>query len=132
MSTSRARRVDERGAVTAELAMVLPMLLAVTAGLIWMLGLATTHVRVVDAARESARAAARGESAEQAVARGLEVAPPGSRITVRQQGDRLVAQVEDEVGGPGGLFGFLPSVTVRAEAVAAAEQGVGPGSGALP
>ncbi len=101
--------------------MALPLLLAVTTGLVWLLGLATVQVRVVDAARESARAAARGESTEQAVARGLEVAPSGSRITLSEQGGRLTARAEGVVRAPGGLFGFLPSVQVEADAVAAVE-----------
>ena len=73
---------DDSGAATAELAMALPLLLAVTVGLVWLLSVAAAQLRVVDAARESARAAARGDSTEEAVARGLEVAPPGSSITL--------------------------------------------------
>ena len=120
----------QRGAVTAELAMTLPLLVGVLIGLVWLLGVVTTHVRIVDAARESARAAARGEGVEQATGRGLEVAPAGSRITLREQGDRVTAHVESKVAGPGGLFGFLPSITVRADAVAAVEPGLE--SGAVP
>ena len=115
------RSRGDAGAATAELAMALPLLLAVTVGLVWLLSVAAAQVRVVDAARESARAAARGDSSGAAVARGLEVAPPGSRITVSSRGDRVRAAAEGTVSGPGGLFAFLPGVTVRAEAVAAAE-----------
>ena len=50
---------DDSGAATAELAMALPLLLAVTVGLVWLLSVAAAQLRVVDAARESARAAAR-------------------------------------------------------------------------
>ena len=112
---------DDSGAATAELAMALPLLLAVTVGLVWLLSVAAAQVRVVDAARESARAAARGESSAEAVARGLEVAPPGSRLTVSATGDRVTAEAQGRVSGPGGLFGFLPGVTLHARAVAAAE-----------
>jgi hypothetical protein len=35
----------------------------------------------------------------------------------------VVAVVVGRVSGPGGLFGFLPGVTVRADAVAALEPG---------
>ena len=59
---------DERGAVTAELALGLPVLLAVTAALAWMLAVGVAQVRVVDSAREAARMLARGDnlaSAEQ-------------------------------------------------------------------
>ena len=112
---------DDSGAATAELAMALPLLLAVTVGLVWLLSVAAAQIRVVDAARESARAAARGEGSAEAVARGLEVAPPGSRVTLRSGGGRVTASAEGTVSGPGGLFDFLPGVTLHAEAVAAAE-----------
>lgn len=121
---ARPGRRTERGAATAELAVVLPLLVAVTMGLVWLLAVAVAQIRVVDAARETARAAARGEAADVAVARGLRVAPAGARITVRTSGSELTASAVGQVAGPGGLFSFLGSVTVRADAVAAAE-GVG-------
>ena len=80
--TSAARR-SERGAVTAETVMVLPVLVALTLGLTWLLSLAATQVRVVDAARETARAAARDDGAGAAEALGRRVAPDGARISVR-------------------------------------------------
>ncbi len=57
----RGRRADERGAVTAELAMVLPLLVIVTAALAWLLGVGADQLRIVDATREVARALARGD-----------------------------------------------------------------------
>lgn len=118
---SRPRR-DERGAATAELAMVLPILVAVTIGLVWLLSVAAAQIRVVDAARETARAAARGDADGEAVQRGREVAPAGASVTVSHGGGEVRAVASGEVRGPGGLFGFLPGVTVHAEAVAAAEE----------
>jgi len=115
------RQGSERGAATAELALALPLLLAVTLGLVWLLSVASAQIRVVDAARESARAAARGDAEGAAVQRGLEVAPPGSRITLRSGAGQVTATAVGQVSGPGGLFDFLPGVTVRAEAVAAQE-----------
>ncbi|MFI2708388.1 TadE family type IV pilus minor pilin, partial [Nocardioides sp. CER28] len=50
----------DRGAATAELVMVLPALVAVTIGLVWLLSVGAAQVRTVDAARETARALARG------------------------------------------------------------------------
>jgi hypothetical protein len=41
---------------------------------------------------------------------------------VSRGGGQVVATSSAEVEGPGGLFAFLPSVTVRAEAVAADEE----------
>ncbi len=48
--------------VTAELAMAVPLLLAVTLGMVWLLTLGTAQVRMVDATREAARAVARGDA----------------------------------------------------------------------
>lgn len=118
-----SRRRSERGAATAELALALPLLLAVTLGLVWLLSVASAQIRIVDAARETARAAARGEPAGVAVDRGLEVAPAGSRISVRATADRVTATAVGRVAGPGGLFAFLPGAALHAEAVAAPEPG---------
>ena len=111
----------ERGAVTAETAMVLPLLVAATLGLVWMLALAVTQVRVTDAAREVARALAREEPQASALALGRRVAPDGARFDVRDDGSLVSVAVSAEVSGPRGLFGFLPGVTVDATAVAAQE-----------
>lgn len=119
---TRRPRHDQRGAATAELAMVLPLLVAVTVGLVWLLAVGAAQVRVVDAARETARAAARGDADGEAVARGREVAPDGAQVTLSRSGDEVRVVVSGGVPGPGGLFGALPGVTVRAEAVAAAEE----------
>jgi Flp pilus assembly protein TadG len=119
---SAARR-GERGAVTAETVMVLPVLVALTLGLAWLLSLAATQVRVVDAARETARAAARDDGAGSAAALGRRVAPTGARLSVRDDGQTVVVRVRSTVHGPQGLLGFLPGVDVDAEAVAAKEPG---------
>ncbi|HEY0951853.1 TadE family type IV pilus minor pilin, partial [Nocardioides sp.] len=76
----------------------------------------------VDAARETARAVARGDGVAEAVARGEQVAPAGSRVAVHDRGGEVTVEVVGQVRGPGGLFGRLPAVTVSAQAVAAAEE----------
>jgi hypothetical protein len=101
--------------------MVLPVLVVVALGLAWVLALASTQVRVVDAAREVARAAAR-EDGHAALALGRRVAPRGSAIEVHERGDTVVVEVRAEVRGPRGVLGFLPSAVVDAEAVAARER----------
>jgi hypothetical protein len=50
------------------------------------------------------------------------VAPHGSVIDVRVEGDTVVAHVRSQVQGPQGLLAFLPAVEVESEAVAATEQ----------
>lgn len=125
-TTSRQRprsRAAGRGAVTAETAVVLPVLIAVAIGLAWVVSLGVAHVRVVDAARETARALARDEQPAAALSLGRRVAPQGATISVQERTGTLVVTVSAEVRGPGGLFRFLPGVEVDAEAVAAKEQG---------
>jgi len=117
----RTAAFRERGAVTAEAAVVLPLLVAAALGLVWLLALATTQVRVTAAAREVARAAARDESPAAAKALGARVAPAGARFDVQVGGSTVTARVEADVAGPAGLFRFVPGVTVDAEAVAARE-----------
>lgn len=101
--------------------MVLPIVVAVVMGLVWLVSLGVTHVRVVDAARETARAVARDESPARAIELGQRVAPEQSRITIENEGDTVKVSVQADVRGPGGLFRFLPSVQVDAETVAAKE-----------
>ena len=118
--TTRARA--ERGAATAELAMVLPLLVAVAIGLVWLLAVAAGPVRTVDAARETARAGAARDEQSTAVARGLAVAPDGSRVAVSRGAGEVTVTVTGRVQGPDGLFAHLPSPRLRAVAVAAEEE----------
>lgn len=115
-------RRGERGAVTAELALGLPLLVAVTIGLVWLLAVGTAQVRAVDAARETARAIARGDQVGAAVDRGARVAPEGAEVSVSGGAGEVRVVVTAAVAGPGGMFDFLPPVRVRAEAVTAAEE----------
>ncbi len=119
-ASARTRR-SERGAVTAETAMVLPLLVAVTIGLTWLVTLAVMQVRAVDAARETARSLARDDPEAVAVGLGRQAAPDGATFDIRNDGDRVVVVVTSTIHGPGGLFRQLPGATVRAEAVAAVE-----------
>lgn len=112
--------------MTAELAMALPILVALTVGLVWLLSLGAAQLRVIDAARETARAVARGDAVAAAVSAGEQVVPDGGRVVVRSRGDgaggQVVAEATAQVSGPGGLFAMLPPVTLHAEAVAGAEE----------
>ncbi len=101
--------------------MVIPVFLALVLGSVWVVALAVAKVRVVDAAREVARVAARGEGDTAAVAHGRQVAPAATRFAVRRGDGLVVVRATVAVDGPGGLFRFLPSVTVESEAVAAEE-----------
>ena len=118
----RARRRGERGAVTAETAMVLPLLVAVAAVLCWLLAVGAAQVRTVDAAREAARVVARGDDPARAVALARRVAPPGAQVSVVRSGEDVTARVTARVPGPGGALAVLPGLRLSAEAVAAAEE----------
>jgi Flp pilus assembly protein TadG len=112
---------DERGAATAELALAIPLLLSLTIGLVWLLSVGAAQVRMVDAAREAARAAARGDPVAEAQARAEQIAPPGSTVAVLSRDDEVVSTATGSVDPPGGLLGFLPTVSLHARAVAALE-----------
>ncbi len=107
--------------MTAEAALVLPLLVGITLGLVWLLALAATQARVVDAAREVARAVARHEPRGAALALGRRIAPEAARFRVVEGGGTVEVDVSAPVRGPGGLFRFVPVVTVAGEAVAALE-----------
>lgn len=123
MPGSRVDRVAEAGAVTAEAAVVVPVLVLLTVGLSWLVTIGVSHARVVDAAREAARVVARGESPATGSALARRVGPHGTRVAVSGDGGTVVVTAVAPVHGPGGLFGFLPAFDVHAQAVAAREPG---------
>ncbi|WP_370289041.1 TadE family type IV pilus minor pilin [Nocardioides sp.] len=131
MTARSRRRPAPRGAVTAELALGLPLLLAVTAALVWLLAVGVAQVRTVDAAREVARAVARGDAESTALSAGRRVAPAGVVLTVNRADGRVSVTARGRMEGPGGLLSFA-GVTLQAEAVAVLEetgQTAGPGAG---
>lgn len=117
---ARARR--EEGAATAELALGVPLLLALTVGLVWMLAVGAAQVRVVDASREAARAIARGDDVASARSVALRIAPEGASVRVEVGEDRVVVVTSARVAAPGGLLASVPGVTVSDEAVALVEE----------
>lgn len=114
-------RRDQRGAVTAELALGIPLLLAVVVALVWLLAVGAGQVRVVDAAREAARSLARGDDPASAVARAEEVAGDQATVTVVSTGPEVRVLVTRRLDGPGGLLDALPGARLSHEAVAASE-----------
>ena len=118
----RARARRDAGAATAELALGIPLLVALTAGLVWMLAVGAAQVRVIDASREAARAVARGDDALAAEAVALRIAPEGARVSIEVGDDHVRVTTTSRVSGPGGLLAALPGVTVSADAVALAEE----------
>ena len=115
------RRPGERGAATAELALGIPLLVALTAGLVWMLAVGAAQVRVVDASREAARAVARGDDVSAAQEVALRIAPERARVRIEVEDTEVSVVTSARIPGPGGLLASLPGVTVTAEAVALVE-----------
>lgn len=101
--------------MTVEAAIALGALAAAVALCVGAVFAALTQVRCSDAAREAARLAARGDQ-EAAVPTARRVAPEGADISLRYEGDLVVAVVT--AGAP-----LLPALELRAEAVAAREPG---------
>jgi Flp pilus assembly protein TadG len=117
-------RNPEAGMVTAEAALVLPVLLLVLAGAIAAVTVVGGQLRCVDAAREGARAAARGESVAAVTALVDRAAPQGAVSTVTVEGDEVRVAVSAGIAP----LGPVPlRVTVSAEAVAVLEPGVAAG-----
>ncbi|MVU79496.1 pilus assembly protein TadE [Nocardia sp. ET3-3] len=99
---------------TVEAAIALAALVAVLVLGLGALLAVSAQVRCVDAAREAARLAARGDRAA-AVPAARRVAPPGARVELRSEGDLIVAEVSARAQ-------LLP-LTLHAAAVAAREPG---------
>lgn len=118
-------RFDDRGTdtgyVTAETAMVLPVLALVLGVALWAIAVAGAELRCVDAARDGARAAARGESDAVVVAAAQAAAPAGAQIELRRDGGRIVVVVRARVGGATGPLGRMPAPTAEATATADSE-----------
>ncbi|MFF7528293.1 TadE family type IV pilus minor pilin [Streptomyces bobili] len=102
--------------MTAEAAVVLPVLVAFAMALVWGVLVMTAQIQCVDAARVGARAAARQDPADTVVEVARATAPRGSRVTVTREGD----QVRVVVVAKAPILRGLP-FEVREEAVAAAE-----------
>ncbi len=115
------RRRSDAGAVTAETAVALPVLAVLAVALAWLVLLGVAQIRAQDAAREVARAVARGESVSVSSAAGQRVAGPGSTVSVSRSGGTVSVVVTVALRGTGRLLAGLGSVTVRAESVAAME-----------
>lgn len=112
----RLKTHSDRGSATIELAAGLPILMLFLGAALTAIMAVTAHLRCVDAAREAARAQARGDTGVMA---GRRVAPDAT-ITVEEDGEFVRAHVRIPVTPFGG---HLPALTATAAAVAAREPG---------
>jgi len=112
--------------VTAETAVVLPVLLLVLAGAVAAVTVVGAQLRCVDAAREGARAAARGEEIAAVTALVSRAAPDGATTAVDVGSEQVRVTVVADVAA----LGPVPlRIRVSAQAVAVREPGVTEPSG---
>ncbi|MBC9725070.1 TadE family type IV pilus minor pilin [Streptomyces sp. TRM68367] len=109
-------RGGDRGFVTAESAVVLPVLVAFAMTLVCGLLLVGAQIKCVDAARAAARAAARQEPAGAVAELAREAAPHGARVTVSRDAGQVRVTVVVRPSMPVGR-----PFELREEAVASVE-----------
>jgi Flp pilus assembly protein TadG len=107
--------------VTAEAAVVLPLLALVALALVWLVSIGIAQVRVVDAARDAARAVARGDDSDAAVRAARRTAGRDSVVRITTSGGLVSVDVSERVAAPGWLLAPLPPVTVRSTSRIGAE-----------
>lgn len=111
-------RTGDRGAVTVEAAIALCSLVLVLALALAGISAVTAQLRCIDAAREAARLAARGqpELGRQAAER---LAPTGATVRITSRGREVIVSVDADP-----VAGLLPGVDIGADAFAVLEPGV--------
>ncbi len=111
--TQHQRLDGDAGAVTVEAAFGVAALVAVLVMCAAGIQAVSMQVHCVDASREAARLAARGDDADaRTVARRL--APPGATVEVRHDGGYVVARVT-------ATSRLLPAIAIAAESISAME-----------
>jgi hypothetical protein len=126
--TSRTPSRRDGGMVTAETAVLLPVLVVVLAAAVFVLACVSAQLKCVDAARSAARLAARGEAAPAVTRTAERLAPSDARVVLAAGGGLGdAATVEVVVTAHVRPFGRalrgLPAVRVSGAAVAAVEPG---------
>ena len=115
------RRTTARGAVTAEVAIALPVLLTLLFLGVWLIGVVTANIRCIDAARDVARAVARGESPETAQEIGRRTAPANATITISRTDSDIHVTVTATPHRNAPLLAALPATPITAEATVQSE-----------
>lgn len=100
--------------VTAEAAAVLPLVSVVALTLVWVVSVGITQVRVVDAARDAARAVARGADERSATAAARRTAGEDATVDIRRGRGLVSVTVSEPATAPGWLLVPLPVVTLSA------------------
>ena len=111
-------RDPERGAVTAETAVIMPVLVLLLAVVLAAAAAGMTVIRFEEAARASARAAARGETAAVARQRAHEIAGGNASVRITAGPRRMTVSVS---GPAPGILGQWTGWQLRADATAVTE-----------
>ena len=114
---------NQRGAVTAEVAIALPVLLSLLFIGTWSIGVVIVNIQCIDAARDVARAVARGESPEAAQAIARRTAPSNATIDIKRDGPDIHVIITASPHARAPLLAALPAASVRAEATLQSEPG---------
>ena len=116
----RRLKCSDRGSVLLETAIAVPVLLAVSAALVWVTSLGASYVRALDVAQAVARQAARGVSPQalDAMAQGHAIEVSSSNGLVTVTASRVSTSPLPVLGGLG--------IDISAQATALAEWGVTP------
>jgi TRAP-type uncharacterized transport system fused permease subunit len=112
---------DQRGMVTAEAALVLPLIAAFCLVMLWMLTLGIAQIRAVDAARDAARALARGQGHAAVVSSAMRSAPEGARVSFTESAGTVTASVSARISPPSWVLVPLPSVDVESRSTVEVE-----------
>ncbi len=123
-ATAGIRGDRQRGMVTVETALALLALVFVAAGMTWVVSVVALHARCVDAARDTARAVARGESVAASRAEGLRSVPAGTAIVTHIRNGLATVDVHVDARPSWPVLSRLPPIRVSARAVVALEPGV--------
>lgn len=110
----RGRARWDRGGVTAELAIVLPGVVFLLLALLTAASAALTQVRVADAARAGARAAALGEPHAVITDLTARLAGEGASVQVTGDGTFVVVEVARDLPGPLRLADLVARASARA------------------
>lgn len=116
-----------RGMVTAEAALVLPLVALFALALVWLVSVGIDQVRVVDAARDAARALARGDGDAAASQAARRTAGFGAIVVIRRNSSVVSVTVSQRASAPDWLLVPLPAVLVTSQSSVEVE-GDGDGS----
>jgi len=110
----------DRGMVTAETAVVLPVFVLILGLILAVVGHSVDAIRAIDAARSAARLAARGEPIDVVRQQALDEAPAGSTVNIEFSAGEVRVRV---VAPKRTLIGPLGLPAAESEAVALVEGG---------